>query len=90
MMHTDLLFNSPRIRFSRQAMEAVLSFARALGAKNVPTYYAWKQFHEGMQERMGTKTRAVLTQGGNILHFNSIIDSIGMASPLFQAVNIVY
>lgn len=79
-MHTDLLFNSPHIRFSRQASEAVLSYARAVGARNVPTYYAWKKFQEKMQEKIGLRTEPVITQSGNLFYMNSILGSLQMVS----------
>ncbi|KAG2132739.1 uncharacterized protein EDB93DRAFT_1255149 [Suillus bovinus] len=40
---TDLLFGSTRLRFSEAQKKAVLSWAREMGAQNVPTLYALRK-----------------------------------------------
>ena len=79
-MHTDMLFNSPRVRLSRQAMEAILSYARALGALNVPTYYAWKKFRESIAKQIGDYTEFVVTNSGHNFYVNSIVKTLALVS----------
>ncbi|OBZ73364.1 hypothetical protein A0H81_07153 [Grifola frondosa] len=38
MMKTDILFSSPRLRFSRAQQEAILAWGKDLGAKRYPPY----------------------------------------------------
>ncbi|KAH9007487.1 hypothetical protein EDB84DRAFT_1242287, partial [Lactarius hengduanensis] len=50
---TDMLFSSPRLRFSEQQKKAVLSWASQLGARNVPSLYALSQCQQHIKDIIG-------------------------------------
>ncbi|KII92048.1 hypothetical protein PLICRDRAFT_458960 [Plicaturopsis crispa FD-325 SS-3] len=67
MMKTDILFSSPRLRFSRAQQEAVLSWAKELGA-DVPSLYALERFQKEALKAVGDPTEKVTTASGNVLY----------------------
>lgn len=69
-MKTDILFSSPRLQFSRAQQEAVLAWAKKLGARNVPSLYALEKFQEEALATVGDPTVKVETGTGNILYMN--------------------
>ena len=73
MMKTDILFSSPRLRFSRAQREAVLAWGKELGAREVPSLYSLEKFQREALDAMGNPTKKVETASGNILYMNDPI-----------------
>ena len=75
-MKTDILFSSPRLRFSREQQEAILAWGRNLGAKEVPTLYAVEKFQKTALDMMGNPTERVRAESGNIFYMNSVLHAL--------------
>ncbi|KAH9175921.1 hypothetical protein EDB89DRAFT_2240784 [Lactarius sanguifluus] len=69
---TDMLFSSPRLRFSEQQKKAVLNWASQLGARNVPSLYALSQFQERIKDIVGNSVTAVTSGAGDKLYIRDI------------------
>ncbi|KAH9920588.1 uncharacterized protein B0H18DRAFT_936500 [Fomitopsis serialis] len=72
MMKTDILFSSPRMRFSRQQKEAILAWGKSLGAKDVPSLHRVDKFQDEALAAVGNPTAKVKTDSGNIFYTNKI------------------
>ena len=72
---TDLLFSSPRLRFSRPQQKAILSWAIELGA-TVPSYTKLRTTQTGLLSELGNPTSRVESGRGNVYYLNEIGDSI--------------
>ncbi|KAF7333096.1 Carbamoyl-phosphate synthase large chain [Mycena venus] len=72
---TDVLFSSPRLRFSRAQQQAVLSWARDLGA-DVPSYNKYRKTQDVIMEEVGDPTTRHQSSRGNVWYLNEIGDSI--------------
>ncbi|KZT31574.1 hypothetical protein SISSUDRAFT_994925 [Sistotremastrum suecicum HHB10207 ss-3] len=72
MMMTDALFSAPRLRFSQKQISAVLDYAKQMGAKNVPSKDALKQFRKKCIEKLGDPTKKVRFASGNIAFVNDM------------------
>ncbi|KAH7928239.1 hypothetical protein BV22DRAFT_974816, partial [Leucogyrophana mollusca] len=81
---TALLFASARLPFSDAQKKAVLSYAKALGAKNVPSIGAFKKSQEEVSRLVGIPTEKVTARSGNIFYINSVGSAIAKdyANPL--------
>ncbi|KAF7980223.1 hypothetical protein HWV62_39337 [Athelia sp. TMB] len=88
---TDVLFNSPRLKFSRAQQRAVLSWAKELGA-TVPEYQKLRETQEGLLQELGDPTCRQESGRGNIYYLNKIGDSIAkdMSNPLARAGMVFY
>ncbi|KAG1863736.1 hypothetical protein F4604DRAFT_1929149 [Suillus subluteus] len=73
---TDLLFGSTRLRFSEAQKKAVLSWAREMGAQNVPTLYALRKAQDHVRSCVGNPTCKVTASSGNIFYINAIGSAI--------------
>ncbi|KAI6004294.1 hypothetical protein EDD15DRAFT_2459301 [Pisolithus albus] len=75
---------SPRLRFSQAQKVAVLTWAKELGAPEVPSMYAMKKTQERFMRLLGTPTEKVTTALGNVFYLNAISKAIAMdfANPL--------
>jgi len=69
---TDLLFSSPRLRFSIAQKTAVLSWARQLGAQGIPTLRGLQKAQEYVRNLLGNPTKEVSAFSGNIFHINDV------------------
>ncbi|TFK45607.1 hypothetical protein OE88DRAFT_1639656 [Heliocybe sulcata] len=76
MMKTDILFSSPRLRFSRAQQQAVLAWGRDLGAKNVPSLHALHKFQAEALEAVGNPTVKVQAVSGNVFYMNEATHTI--------------
>ena len=81
-MKTDILFSSPRLRFSRAQQEAVLSWGKDLGASNGPSLYALEMFQSEALEAVGNPTEKISAASGNVWYKNSIRTALKMVWPL--------
>ncbi|KAJ7069017.1 hypothetical protein B0H15DRAFT_807270 [Mycena belliarum] len=83
---TDVLFSSPRLRFSRAQQQAVLSWAKDLGA-TAPSYHKFRQTQEMLLNELGDLTKRQESGRGNVWYLNEISDSIkkDMANPFTRA-----
>ena len=72
MFMTSLLFSSPRLRFSHAQKQAVLNWAREMGAENVPSLWALELWQKKIEERVGHPTEKVTSRLGNIFHINDV------------------
>ncbi|KAI0345233.1 hypothetical protein BDW22DRAFT_1470253, partial [Trametopsis cervina] len=84
MFITDLLFSSPRLRFSQAQKKAVLAWAKALHAKDVPSLYALTKGQESVKKLVGNPTQKFTSKSGNIFYINDIGHAIAKdyANPL--------
>jgi hypothetical protein len=76
MFLTDVLFNSPHLRFSEAQKRAVLRWGKDLGAQDVPKLHALDSFQKKMMENMGKPTSRKSSCRGNIYYINDIGDAI--------------
>ncbi|KAJ6578993.1 hypothetical protein B0H10DRAFT_2443555 [Mycena sp. CBHHK59/15] len=83
---TDVLFSSPRLRFSRAQQKAVLSWARDLGA-TVPSYNKFRQTQDMLLAEVGNPTKRQASGRGNVWYLNEIGDSIkkDMSNPFTRS-----
>ncbi|KAJ6624579.1 hypothetical protein B0H10DRAFT_2162183 [Mycena sp. CBHHK59/15] len=83
---TDVLFSSPRLRFSRAQQKAVLSWARDLGAA-VPSYNKFRQTQDVLLAEVGDPTKRQESGHGNVWYLNDIGDSIkkDMSNPFTRS-----
>ncbi|KAF8256788.1 hypothetical protein EI94DRAFT_1849401 [Lactarius quietus] len=68
----NLLFSSPRLRFSVPQKKAVLEWALQLGARDVPTFYALSQSQEYIKGLVGNSVTAVTTGAGHKIFVQDI------------------
>lgn len=76
MFLTDVLFSSPRLRFSDAQKSAVLDWATKLGATNVPSLYAIKKCQSEIIKLVGDPTERVVSKSGTIFYQNDIAQAI--------------
>jgi hypothetical protein len=81
MMRLDLLFNSPRLRYSRRAKSALLDFARASGAHGVPTLSTYESWAKGMLNATGDPSVKYESTNGHVYYINRPVDSIAKVRP---------
>ncbi|KAJ7476792.1 hypothetical protein FB451DRAFT_1461207 [Mycena latifolia] len=83
---TDVLFSSPRLRFSRAQQKAVLSWAKDLGA-SVPSYHKFRQTQDILLAEVGDPTKRQESGRGNVWYLNEIGDSIkkDMSNPFTRS-----
>ncbi|KAJ6629052.1 hypothetical protein B0H10DRAFT_2160563 [Mycena sp. CBHHK59/15] len=83
---TNVLFSSPRLRFSRAQQKAVLSWAQELGA-NVPSYGTFRKTQDALLAELGDPTKRQQSGRGNVWYMNEISDSIkkDMSNPFTRA-----
>ncbi|KAJ7017720.1 hypothetical protein C8F04DRAFT_1332361 [Mycena alexandri] len=83
---TDILFSSPRLRFSRAQQKAVLSWAKDLGA-DVPSYNGFRRTQDMLLAEIGDPTKRQQSGRGNVWYLNEIGDSIkkDMSNPFTRA-----
>ncbi|KAJ6459384.1 hypothetical protein C8R47DRAFT_1244262, partial [Mycena vitilis] len=88
---TDVLFSSPRLRFSRAQQKAVLSWAKDLGA-DVPSYDRFRKTQDTLLEQVGDPTKRQQSGRGNVWYLNDIGDSIkkDMSNPFTRSGMILY
>ncbi|KAG1779722.1 hypothetical protein EV702DRAFT_944948, partial [Suillus placidus] len=81
---TALLFSSPRLPFSEAQKKAVLSWAKELGARDVPSLYALNRCQESVQTLVGNPTEKITAHSGNIFYLNDVGKAIAKdyAKPL--------
>lgn len=72
MFYTHILFSNPCLRFSNAQKQAVLDWARQLGAKNVPSIYQLEKTAERIRKLVGDPTTKVTSQTGNIFFINDV------------------
>ena len=72
MFLTHLLFSSPRLRFSERQKSAILKWAKAMGAKKVPSLYALKKVADQLKELVGNPTTKYESAAGNIFYLNDV------------------
>ena len=69
---TSLLFSSPRLRFSKPQKQAILRWARELGASNVPVLSTLVHQQRKIEMRVGHPTEKVTSPFGNVFYFNDV------------------
>ncbi|KAG1761023.1 hypothetical protein EDD22DRAFT_848083 [Suillus occidentalis] len=78
---TALLFSSPRLPFSEAQKKAILSWAKELGARDVPSLYALNRSQETIQKLVGDPTEKVTARSGNIFYFNDVGKAVAKDYP---------
>lgn len=76
MFLTDILFNSPRLWFSDGQKRAILKWANALHAKNVPSLHALQKCQNMVRSLVGDPTAKVVSSSGNIFYLNNVASAI--------------
>ncbi|KAI6017560.1 hypothetical protein BKA83DRAFT_4015195, partial [Pisolithus microcarpus] len=81
---TELLFSSPRLPFSEPQKRAILSWAKELGARDVPSLYSLNSCHEEIKKLIGDPMKKVISASGNVFYINDIANAIAKdyANPL--------
>ncbi|KAG1828025.1 hypothetical protein EV424DRAFT_1318931 [Suillus variegatus] len=81
---TSLLFSSARLPFSDAQKKAALSWAKELGARDIPSLWSVKQSNDRISELVGNPMRKVTSASGNIFYINDIGHAIAKdyANPL--------
>ncbi|KAI0091388.1 hypothetical protein BDY19DRAFT_860646, partial [Irpex rosettiformis] len=81
---TNLLLSSPRLKFSDAQIDAILRWAKALKAQDVPTKYAIDKSQADLARIVGNPTKKVTGSGGNVFYINDIAHAIAKdyANPL--------
>jgi hypothetical protein len=69
---TALLFSSPRLPFSEVQKKAILSWAKELGALDVPLLYALNRFQETVKTLVVNPIEKVTAHSGNIFYLNDV------------------
>lgn len=69
---TALLFSSSRLPFSEAQKKAVLSWAKELGAHDVPLLYALNWVQESVWMLVGNPTDKITACSGNIFYLNDV------------------
>ena len=69
---TDILFSSPRLRFSVPQKRAVLEWASQLGTPGVPTLYALSQSQNYIKGLVGDSVTAATTGMGHKIFIQDI------------------
>jgi hypothetical protein len=72
MFVTHLLFSSPTLRFSTAQKKAVLSWAKTLNARGVPSLDALKKAESRIRELVGDPTEKIKSSLGNVFYLNDI------------------
>ncbi|KAL6300162.1 hypothetical protein BKA93DRAFT_692189, partial [Sparassis latifolia] len=87
MFLMDLLFSSPCLRFSEQQKNAVLNWAKELGAHDVPSAGAVKKCQERIKNLVGNPTEKVESSSGTIFYINDVGKAIAKdyANPLTRS-----
>lgn len=71
MLMTDSLFHCPRFPFSEKQQDAVLKWAVAMGAKNVPSRHALEKVAADCLKMVGDPTTKVTFESGNVAYVNA-------------------
>ena len=88
MFLTDILFSSPRLRFSEAQKAAILDWAKELGAKQVPSMYAIKRCQDRIRRLVGTSTERVVSRSGTVFYLNDIGNGISKVSTFVLSRNL--
>ncbi|KAG8759812.1 hypothetical protein FRC11_001359 [Ceratobasidium sp. 423] len=86
MFLADELVNTPRLKFSRPQIQAVLAFARATGGQNIPSYRTLRRAQAKMRNILGNPTVRKVSCVGNVFYMNRITSGLAqdMANPLLR------
>lgn len=87
MFLTDLLFNSPRLCFSEAQKQAMLSWAKDLGAQDVPSLGRLAKWQKFLSAELGNPTSKHESSGKNIYYLNDI--GAAIAKVPFDSLHIV-
>ena len=83
MFLTDLLFASPRLRFSEAQKSAILKWAKDLRAPDVPTLSGLKSVRQQIGKLVGNVTEKVASTAGNIFYLNDVGKAIAKVNTIF-------
>ena len=75
-----ILFSSPHLRFLRAQQAAVLEWAKALRAPEVPLMYAVKKARERIMNLLRSLMEKITTTSSNIFYLNAISKVIAMVN----------
>lgn len=84
-MHTDILFNSPRLHFSCEQKLVILRWGKALGALNVPSLYAIERFQQQAHEALDDPTEKVISAAGHVFYINNPVKLIAKVCTFLNA-----
>lgn len=72
--------SSPRLKFSEAQVEAILRWAKALKAEDVPSKYALEKSQRELATILGNPTKKVTGTNGNVFYINDIAHAIAKVS----------
>lgn len=76
MFLTDMLFNSPRMKFSQAQQKAVLAWGKELHAEDVPSHKMFCAAQKDLLSALGDPTGRQESSRGNVYYLNDIGASI--------------
>lgn len=76
MFLTDVLFNSPRLRFSARQKELILKWGKEVESKDIPSLDQLESFQAWLLTELGDPTTQVTSAQGNVFYLNNIRDSL--------------
>ncbi|KAI0823175.1 hypothetical protein BC628DRAFT_1287413, partial [Trametes gibbosa] len=84
LFFTHFLFSSASLRFSEAQKHAILGWAKALKAPDVPSLYAVKKMGDRVEKLVGDPTVKIVSASGNIFYMNKVHTAIARdyANPL--------
>ena len=76
MFTTHLLFNAPRLRFSKAQKTAVLKWGKDLHAVGVPSLGGLKKCQDRIESLIGHPTTKATSSSGDVFYLNDIGSAI--------------
>lgn len=72
MYLTDILFSSPRLRFSEAQKRAILSWGKEVESEDVPSLYALEKFQKDHITEVGNPTVEKWSRTGKVFYANEV------------------
>jgi hypothetical protein len=80
LCYLDLLDNLPRLRLSSSQLKMILWIMKECGAKDVPSFNAFRAMQTHIRKTTGVKSEAHKSDLGNLFYVNDIRDLIAKVS----------
>lgn len=87
MFLLDVLDNLPRLRLSSSQLKMILWIMREIGAKNIPSYKAFRETQKQLRSMCGPSTTAHQSTLGNHFYINDPRDIISMVRSFWSAID---
>lgn len=80
-MLLDILDNLPRLRMSNSQLRMTLWVMKESGAKNVPSYEAFRKMQTSLRELCGSVPKSYTSSIGNLFYVNDVRESVARVNP---------